>query len=95
MSIVLVGLNVIPGGRSQGQSGHFGWSRATITPSSENSIKTVFGRTLEAHMSMKGCFARVGPTRDLLSDLRALQNPGHFGSTMLRDKYAKHRVFAN
>ncbi len=31
-------------------------------------------------MGMKGWFARVVPARDLLSDLRAIQNRRHFGS---------------
>jgi hypothetical protein len=38
-------------------------------------------------MVMKECYARVGHARDLLSDLRALQNRRHFGSTMLGDKF--------
>ncbi len=59
-------------GCSPGQSGHFGGSHAMITQSFENPQKSVFGRILEAHISMKGWFARVAPARDLISDLRAL-----------------------
>jgi hypothetical protein len=66
-----------------------------ITQHFENSQKSVFYRTLEAHMGMKGWFARVAPARDLLSDLRALQNRRHFGSTMLGDKMHKTPFFAN
>ncbi len=47
-------------------------SHAMITQSFEIIQKSVFGRTLKAHMGMKGWFARVGPARVLLSDLRAL-----------------------
>jgi hypothetical protein len=32
----------------------------------------------------------VGPARDLLSDLMALQNRRHFWSTMFRATWAKH-----
>jgi hypothetical protein len=53
--------------------------------------KPVFNRSLEAHMGMKGWFARVGLARDLLSDLRVLQNRRHFGSTMLWTKCTKRR----
>jgi hypothetical protein len=55
-----------------------------IAQSSKNSQKSVFGRTLKAHMGMKGWFATVAPARDLLSDLRAVQNRRHFESTMFR-----------
>jgi hypothetical protein len=55
-----------------------------ITQSFEIIQKSAFGRTLEAHMDMKEWFARVGPARDLLSDLMALQNRRHFWSTMFR-----------
>ncbi len=37
----------------------------------------------------------VGPARDLLSDLRALQNQRHFGSTMFRAVLAKQRFLQN
>ncbi len=70
-------------------------SHHMITQSFENSQKSVFGRTLQPHMGMNGWFARVAPARDLLSDLRALQNRRHFGSTMLRDKMRKTPFFAN
>ncbi len=47
-------------------------------------------------MGMKGWFARVVPARDLLSDLRDLQNRRHFGSTiMLGDKMHKTPFSAN
>ncbi len=69
-------------GRSPDQSGHFGGSHARITQSFENSKKSVFGRTSKANMDMKRWFTRVGPARNLLSDVRALQNRRHFGSTM-------------
>jgi hypothetical protein len=66
------------------------------TQNFENSQKSVFGRTLKAHMmGMKGWFVRVGPARDSLNDLRALQNRRNFGSTMLRDKMSKTLFFAN
>ncbi len=42
-----------------------------ITQSFEIIKKSVFGRTLEPHMGMKGWFAKGEPARDLLSDLRA------------------------
>ncbi len=71
MSIALVCLNVVPCGCAEptdhygcsiGQSGHFGGSHAMITQHFENSQKSVFYRTLEAHMGMKGWFARVAQT---------------------------------
>ncbi len=45
---------------------------ANTTQSFEIIQKSVFGRTLEPHMGMKGWFARVETLRDLFSDLRAL-----------------------
>jgi hypothetical protein len=65
-------------------------SHAMITQSFEIIQKSVFGRTLKSHMGMKGWFARGEPARDLLSDLRALQNRRHFGSNMFRANCAKH-----
>ncbi len=61
-----------------------------ITQSFENSQKSVFGRTLEAHMGTKGWFARGDPVRDLLTDLRALQNRRHFWATIFRAICAKY-----
>jgi hypothetical protein len=43
-----------------------------ITQIFENSQKLVFGRTLVAHIGMKGWVGRVGPVPGLLSDLRVL-----------------------
>ncbi len=40
-------------------------------------------------MGMKGWFARVGPARDLLRDLRALQNRRHSGSNPSTDDLRK------
>ncbi len=83
-------------GCSLGQSGHFGWSHACHDKQGfENSQKSVFGRTLEPHMGMKEWLARVGPARDSLSDLRALQNRRHFWPTMLGDKRKKTPFYAN
>ncbi len=70
-------------------------SFAMITQSFENYQKSVSGRTLDAHMYMKEWFVRVETLRDLLSDLRALQNRRHFWSTMLGDKINKTLFFAN
>ncbi len=64
-------------------------SFAMITQSFENYQKLVSGRTLEAHMYMKEWFARGETLRDLLSDLRALQNRRHFWSTMFHPKGPK------
>jgi hypothetical protein len=68
-----------------------------IAQSFENSQKSVFGWTLEAHMCMKGWFAKGESMRVLLSDIMALQNRRHFGSTMLRerDDLRKTPFFAN
>jgi hypothetical protein len=41
-------------------------SHAMITQSFENSQKSVFGRTLDADLSMKGCFVGGDPMRVLL-----------------------------
>jgi hypothetical protein len=43
-----------------------------ITQSFENSQKSVFDRTLDADLSMKGWLTRGEPMRVLLSDMRAL-----------------------
>jgi hypothetical protein len=61
-----------------------------ITQKILNPQKSVFGHTLVLDFSMKEWFARVGPARDLLSDLSALQNRRHFGSNMFRATCAKH-----
>jgi hypothetical protein len=80
-----------------GQPDRFGGSQsqAMIQQNFERSQKFAFGHTLEAHVGMKGLFARVGPARDLLNDLRTLQIRRHFWSTMLGDKMRKTPIFAN
>ncbi len=74
-------------------------SHAGITQSFENSQKLVFGRTLVAHIGMKGWVGRVGPVPALLSDLRSLvssEPPSLLTpSTMLRDDLCKTPFFAN
>jgi hypothetical protein len=72
-----------------------GPAHAMITQSFENPQKSVFGHTLVLDFSMKEWFARVETFRDLLSDLRALQNRRHFGSSPSTDKINKTLFFAN
>jgi hypothetical protein len=66
-------------------------SHAMKTQAFENSQKSVFGRTLEPHMIMKDSKSRLIPMCSKFSDLRALQNRRHFGSTMFRTICAKQR----
>jgi hypothetical protein len=70
--------------------GHSLISQHMITQSFENSQKSVFGRTLEAHMGMKGWFTRKEPVLDLLL-WGLFRTAVTFGSIMFRAICAKHR----
>jgi hypothetical protein len=57
----------------------------------ENSQKSVFCSNSGGRYEHEGLIAGREHARDLLSDLRTLQNRRHFGSTMLCTKGPKHR----
>ncbi len=75
--------------------GHFWMSHDMINTKFRNILKIGVWAYFWGPYGHEGMVCQSRDTRDLLSELRALQNRRHFRSTMFRTKGTKHRFFAN